>query len=116
VLVDMPPVLAVADPAAVLSRFDGVLLVVRYGARSLDAALRARDQIRHVGGNLLGAVFNAVDMKRERRASHGAYGYGYGYGYGHGYGYGGNDRETGTRAGRAKAGARRGSGEGPPPR
>ena len=90
VFVDMPPILAVADPSAFIPSLDAVLLVVRYGSRSQEAVLDARDQIRHVKGNLLGLVFNGLDLRRARRQGAGYSGY-YGY-YGY-YGYGEEPRE-----------------------
>jgi len=88
VFVDMPPILAVADPSAFIPKLDAVLLAVRYGARSLEAVRDARDQIKHVGGNLLGLVFNALDLRSARRRGAGYSGY-YGY-YGRYGGYGGS--------------------------
>jgi non-specific protein-tyrosine kinase len=66
VVVDTPPVLAVTDAAVLAPRVDGVLLVVRPGVTKVAALKQAVEQIRHVGGHLLGVVLNDVELKRVR--------------------------------------------------
>ena len=78
VLFDVPPVLAVLDAAAFFRSLDAVVLLNRYRRCPADVVDGARAQIERLGGNVVGAIFNAFDA---RRAAGGGYGY-YGY-YGH---------------------------------
>jgi capsular exopolysaccharide synthesis family protein len=69
VVVDSPPVLAVAD-AAILSRMsDGVLLVVDSGKTRRDPAARALESLQQGGARVLGVVINRI----RARASYYAY-------------------------------------------
>jgi succinoglycan biosynthesis transport protein ExoP len=60
VVIDTPPVLAVADVVALAPAVDGVLLVVQAGLTPRASARRAADSLRQVGANLIGVVLNAV--------------------------------------------------------
>ena len=64
ILIDGPPVLAVADSLALAEMVDGVLVVVnaRKGKRAL--VIQARYQLRQVGGRLLGGVLNGSDLSK----------------------------------------------------
>lgn len=64
ILIDAPPVLAVADSLALAEMVDGVLVVVnaRKGKRAL--VIQARYQLRQVGGRLLGGVLNGLDLSK----------------------------------------------------
>lgn len=78
VLIDCPPVLGVADPAAFFRQVDGVMLLVRSGMATAAAARAALDQVTSVGGRPIGAVLNGLDLRRISRrgeAYHGYYGY-----------------------------------------
>ena len=73
VIVDSPPIGAVAD-ALILSRsVDGVLLVLKYGATQREMFKRSIMQLDAIGAPLMGCVLN--DVKRN------AAGYGYSYYY-----------------------------------
>ena len=76
VIVDSPPVLAVADALAIAGRCDGVVLVITQGT-SYQVIEDARDRLAMVGTPLLGYVFNRARSRGKRNG----YGYGYGYGY-----------------------------------
>jgi non-specific protein-tyrosine kinase len=66
VVLDTPPIMAVTD-AAVLSRHvDGVLLVIKPGVTKLGATRQTVEQLRRIGANILGVVFNDVELKRSR--------------------------------------------------
>ncbi len=56
VLVNAPPVLAVADAAILAPRMDGVLLVLRAGHTRRQHALAAKERLERVRARLLGAV------------------------------------------------------------
>ena len=64
VVIDCPPVLAVADTAVLSQKVDGVLLVVQAGATRRGVAQRAVENLRQVGANVIGAVLNAVPSGR----------------------------------------------------
>ncbi len=91
ILFDVPPVLAVADAAAFFRSLDAVFLVARQGACPRDIVAGARDQVRRLGGNLTGAIFNGFDAKRagSRRYGYGGYG-----GYSGYYAYHAGDDEA----------------------
>lgn len=76
VLLDSPPVLAVADASILAAMTHGVLMVVRAGRAERDAIGAARDQLEEVGAHVVGAVLNDPDGEVVR--SGGAY-YFYGY-------------------------------------
>ena len=69
VLIDSPPVLAVADALELARVVDGVVLVVRRNRASTDEAREFRALVDRLGLNLVGVVFTDV-------AQTGAYGYG----------------------------------------
>jgi capsular exopolysaccharide synthesis family protein len=82
VIMDTPPLLAVTDPAVVVSRMDAVFLVVRLSRNGRPAAERAREILRTLRANVLGVVVNGVGKVM------GAYGYeNYSYEYGYGGAY-----------------------------
>lgn len=101
VILDTPPVSVVTD-AAILSRYvDGVILVARAGVTTKQALSASKRILDDVNANILGAILNDYDARKDSGyGSYGKYGYGgygkYGYGkYGYGkYGYGGYDRST----------------------
>ncbi len=75
VLVDCPPTLPVSDASIVGNFVDGMLFLLNPEKTRRRSVLRAVDQLRSVGMNLIGVVTNTSS-----EAQAGAYGYGYGYG------------------------------------
>jgi capsular exopolysaccharide synthesis family protein len=73
VVLDSPPIAPVTDPAIIGSFTDGVVLVLRAGHTTREAAQFARRQLTDAGARILGLVINRTDRKGS--------GYGYGYGY-----------------------------------
>ena len=75
ILIDGPPVLAVADSLALAEMVDGVLVVVnaRKGKRAL--VIQARYQLRQVGGRLLGGVLNGLDLSKMGLGDYSPYDY-----------------------------------------
>jgi capsular exopolysaccharide synthesis family protein len=73
VVLDSPPIAPVTDPAIIGSVTDGVVLVLRAGHTTREAAQFARRQLADAGARILGLVINKSDRKG------GGYGYGYGY-------------------------------------
>jgi len=58
VLVDAPPVLAVADSAILASQMDGVIMVTRYGVTRKDQVQQTREVFQKANANLIGVVLN----------------------------------------------------------
>jgi capsular exopolysaccharide synthesis family protein len=58
ILVDSPPLLAVADASVIAAAADGVLMVVKAGASNRDMLDRARSQLEDVRARMVGAVLN----------------------------------------------------------
>ncbi len=81
VIVDTPPLLAVADGAAVARFTDGVLMVTKAAESTREAVKRAGELVESAGGRAIGSVVWGLD------ASAGRAGYGYGYGKGSYGGY-----------------------------
>ncbi len=73
VIVDTPPLLAVADGAAVARYTDGVLLVTKGGESTREAVKSAGEMMGSAGGRLIGSVVWGLDPAGSRA------GYGYGY-------------------------------------
>jgi polysaccharide biosynthesis transport protein len=61
VIIDTPPVLAVADASILAARADGLLLVVDAESASRSATAQARGQLENAGARILGAVLNNFD-------------------------------------------------------
>ena len=74
VLIDAPPILAMADAPVLSTLADGLMMVVWSEHCTRPALKRALEQVRAVGGSLTGVVLNKVDLKRN------AYYYGQYYG------------------------------------
>ncbi len=63
VLIDTPPIIAVADAAVLAPRVDGVLLVVRAGKTRRDLAAKARHMLDQVKANILGVVLTDATLE-----------------------------------------------------
>ena len=74
VILDTPPVNAVADAALLSRQCDGVLIVARAGATARDALVFAMEQLRIVHAPVIGAVLNDVDLRGDAGVD-GAYQY-----------------------------------------
>jgi capsular exopolysaccharide synthesis family protein len=72
VLLDSPPVTAVADAQILAAASSATILVLRADHSTRGATVRAREALAHVGARVLGAVVNDV---RERGDRYGRYGY-----------------------------------------
>jgi capsular exopolysaccharide synthesis family protein len=86
VLIDTPPVMAVADARIIGRVVDKTIFVVRWDKTPRKVAKAAIEQLRRAGTNLAGVVLQQVDLKRYGRVGYGNSGYYYHYGrYGHYY-------------------------------
>lgn len=72
IVVDCPPVLAVADARMIGNAVEAMVLVVAAGSTSLSEAERSTELLRTAGAHIAGFIFNKAD---ERAGSH--YGYRY---------------------------------------
>ena len=64
VLIDTPPILAMADTAVLCPLIDGLALVVGAETSSRPAVQRAVDQILSVNGRMIGVILNKVNFER----------------------------------------------------
>jgi polysaccharide biosynthesis transport protein len=94
VILDSPPTSAVTDPAVLGNLADGVVLIIKAGETTREAAVHARRQLTSAKARLIGVVVNAIDF------SNPAYGYEYYYRnyyrYGYTYGNGPQDQKATT--------------------
>lgn len=80
VLIDSPPVIAVADAQIVAALCDVTVLVLRAHKSMRRVSVQACDSLAGVGGRILGVVVNDVPRKSDRYGYSGGYGY-YDYSY-----------------------------------
>jgi capsular exopolysaccharide synthesis family protein len=85
IVFDTPPLFGVSDSLILAPRVEGVVLVLRHGRASRDAAQHAVRQLTSVHARVLGVVLN--DVQVNGAGYHGYHGY---YGY---YGYGNGQRQ-----------------------
>lgn len=78
ILLDSPPVGAVADAVVLATLVDGVVMVLKAGKTNRDVAQRTVRALRDVKAPIYGAVLNDVDLERSK---YGDYYYGYAYRY-----------------------------------
>jgi succinoglycan biosynthesis transport protein ExoP len=78
VLIDSPPLFAVADAITLAAKVDGIIILTRLGV----VRRRMLDELRRVLGSVPAAKLGFVVTEADLEA-HSKYGYGYGYGYGY---------------------------------
>ena len=66
VILDAPPLLAVADARVLGANADGVILVMRARSTSSNLILRAKAVLQNSGTNILGTILNGSDEPRSR--------------------------------------------------
>lgn len=79
VIIDTPPLLAVADPASVARWADGVLVVSQAGVSTKDAGGKAMELLEKVGAKIVGTVVWGLDESKAAAAGYGHYAGGYYY-------------------------------------
>ncbi|HYD53949.1 MAG TPA: polysaccharide biosynthesis tyrosine autokinase [Gemmatimonadaceae bacterium] len=89
VILDSPPIGAVADAVVVSTLVDGALIVFRAGATSRDLAAHGAKQLRDVKARVFGAVLNDVDLEDQKYGRYSSYSR-----YGEPYGDARQDGET----------------------
>ena len=80
VVVDTPPVMAVADARIIGRLVDKTLFVVRWDKTPGKVAKAALEQLQRYGTDVAGIVLQQVDLERYGRLGHGNSGYYYHYG------------------------------------
>lgn len=76
ILIDSPPVMAVADSSILAPKADGIILVYRVGKTARSVLFRAKTQLEETGAQVKGIVLNNMSPEMELR-----YGYYYNYKY-----------------------------------
>ncbi|ORI93343.1 CpsD/CapB family tyrosine-protein kinase [Leuconostoc mesenteroides] len=79
IIFDVPPFLMVTDAQVLMTKMDGVVIVVNGGKTTKGALQRTHEILKIAEAPALGFIYN--DQQRRKKGSAG-YGYGYGYGYG----------------------------------
>jgi capsular exopolysaccharide synthesis family protein len=74
VVIDSPPVMAVADARIIAAQCSVSILVLRSAVSTRKAAAQSRHALLSVGAHLLGAVVNDVPRARDRYGDYGGYG------------------------------------------
>jgi len=74
IIMDAPPLLAVADPTALARWADGVLVVTKAGVTTRETAMKGREMLEMVGARILGSVVWGFDAA-SAQAGYGYYGY-----------------------------------------
>lgn len=64
VIIDAPPVLPVADAAALAHNCDGAILAVKYGSTTRQQATRAAEALTNVSARILGTVLTMVPRQK----------------------------------------------------
>lgn len=62
IIFDMPPVVAVTDAQVMASKVDGTIFVIPKGLTNKDMVLKSKDLLDKVHANVIGAIFNRVEM------------------------------------------------------
>ena len=65
VFVDSPPILGVSDASVVASEVDHTMIVIQHRKLPKAMILRVKQAVENVGGNVIGAVLNNVDVKSD---------------------------------------------------
>ena len=80
VIVDAPPVLALADAPLLAQTVEGCIFVVESGGVAVRGIQASLERLRAVQAHIFGVILSKVQQRQA--------GYGYGYGYGDGFEYG----------------------------
>ncbi|MEH7252009.1 CpsD/CapB family tyrosine-protein kinase [Neobacillus niacini] len=63
VILDTPPLLAVADPQIIANKVDGAIFVVSSGRTEIEQAKKAKELLENAQSKLLGVILNNKEMK-----------------------------------------------------
>ena len=84
IILDTPPICAVADATILSKMASGVILVVRQGIATRENVNNALEKLKVANAKVLGIVMTGVANEKTKSYSKGK-GYGYGYGYADNY-------------------------------
>lgn len=62
IIFDMPPVVVVTDAQIMASKVDGTVFVIPKGLANKDMVLKSKDLLDKVHANVIGAIFNRVEI------------------------------------------------------
>ncbi len=79
VLIDTPPMLQIPDARVFGRAADAIILVVRAGRTTRDAALAVRQRLAEDGTRVAGSILNDWNPKKARAGYYGSQAYGYNY-------------------------------------
>lgn len=65
IILDSPPVASVSDPMIISSIADAVVIVVRCGVTTKNSVSKAVKQLRNINANIIGAILNDVDFRKD---------------------------------------------------
>ncbi|QQP69561.1 CpsD/CapB family tyrosine-protein kinase [Carnobacterium sp. CS13] len=65
IIFDMTPVVAVTDAQVMASKVDGTIFVIPKGLTNKDMVLKSKDLLDKVHANVIGAIFNRVEMSAD---------------------------------------------------
>lgn len=65
VFFDSPPIMGVSDASILVSQMDLAMLVVQFRKYPQAMSVRAKQTIEKVGGNLMGAVLNNINIAQD---------------------------------------------------
>ncbi len=83
IILDAPPISAVADTMILGKLADGAIIVVRDHYTREEALKAAVEQLLLVDVEIFGVIMNGIAVQRNGYYGYGRYGRGYGYGYGY---------------------------------
>ena len=84
IILDTPPICAVADATILSKMASGVILVVRQGIATRENVNNALEKLKVANAKVLGIVMTGAANEKTKSYSKGK-GYGYGYGYADNY-------------------------------
>lgn len=64
IILDTPPVNAVADPKILSTKVDGTILVVKYGYAKREGVIEASKNLKNINANIIGVVLNGEEIKK----------------------------------------------------
>lgn len=66
IIVDAPPVLVVSDTLILAKIVDNIILVAEYNKTKKDDIVRAKKEIKNIGGNIIGTILNKDNFSKKR--------------------------------------------------
>jgi Mrp family chromosome partitioning ATPase len=67
VIIDLPPIIGLADTVRLAMAADGIALVIRWGRTERQFVQFALDTLRSANVSTIGVILNDIDLKAQRR-------------------------------------------------